>query len=261
MTVQEALNTAVAGGYHIYGSDGMDTLYEGANSEYSAWTRKDNESSFIVPTEETFLNPQFWQALGRALGWSEGCDLAIICVHGEEECQRYRGYYWMFQWHRFTQVLADGHTPDAFFAHLLSSQRMASEIKHQHQAELDDSPDQASLGVHGIHLEVDHIHASAQQARTRAEIARQTAQVTREQCQRTRHMRALMRQGLHRSGGSGHSSTSWQERGAAIATPAGESGNSTDTLTSAGAEITAYANTSRRGAPPSTASDGTAWQA
>jgi hypothetical protein len=71
MTVQEAMNKAVAGGYHIYGSDGMETLYEGANSKYSVWTRKDNESSFIIPTEETFLDPKFWQALGRALGWSD----------------------------------------------------------------------------------------------------------------------------------------------------------------------------------------------
>jgi hypothetical protein len=134
MTVQEVIDKAVAGGYHIYGSDGMDTSYEGATDDYSAWTRKDNDSSFVVPTEETFLDPQFWQALGRALGWSEVCDLAIICVHGEEECQRCRGYYWMYQWHCFIQVLADGNTPDAFFAHLTSSQTRSSGQKHQHQA-------------------------------------------------------------------------------------------------------------------------------
>jgi hypothetical protein len=121
MTVQEALNKATEGGYHIYGSDGMDTYYEGANSEYSVWTRKDNESSFIVPTEETFLDPQFWQALGRALGWSEACDLVIICVHGDEECHRCRGYYWMYQWYRFIQALAHGNTPEAFFECLTSS--------------------------------------------------------------------------------------------------------------------------------------------
>jgi hypothetical protein len=134
MTVQEVIDKAVEGGYHIYGSDGMDTLYEGANSEYSVWTRKDNESSFIVLTEKTFLDLQFWHALGRALGWSEMCDLALICVHGQEECQSYRGYYWMFQWHRFIQVLADGNTPDAFFASLPSSQTIASGHKHQPQA-------------------------------------------------------------------------------------------------------------------------------
>src|SRR5881275_1731662 len=105
MTIQEALNTAVEGGYHLYGSDGMDTDYEGATNDYSAWTRKDNKSSFLVPTEETFLDPQFWQALGRALGWSEACDLAISCRHGEEECQSFRGSYWMYQWHCFIQAL------------------------------------------------------------------------------------------------------------------------------------------------------------
>src|SRR5947208_10657461 len=134
MTIQEALNTAVEGGYHIRGSDGMDTDYEGATNDYSAWTRKDNESSFLVPTEETFLDPQFWQALGRALGWSEACELAISCVHGEEECQSCRGYYWMYQWHCFIQALADGNTPEAFFAHLPSSPTIASGTKHRHEA-------------------------------------------------------------------------------------------------------------------------------
>jgi hypothetical protein len=99
----------------------MDTYYEGANSEYSVWTRKDNESSFMVPVEETFLDLQFWQALGRALGWSEACDLAFICVHGEEGCSRCRGYYWMYQWHCFIQALAHGNTPAAFFACLPAS--------------------------------------------------------------------------------------------------------------------------------------------
>jgi hypothetical protein len=51
MTIQEALNKATEGGYHVQGSDGMDTYYEGASNEYSAWTRKDNESSFVVPVE------------------------------------------------------------------------------------------------------------------------------------------------------------------------------------------------------------------
>jgi hypothetical protein len=133
MTIQEALDKAVEGGYHIYGSDGMDTDYEGATNDYSAWTRKDNDSSFLVPTEETFLDPKFWQALARTLGWSEACDLAISCRHGHEECQSWRGYYWMYQWHRFIQALADGNTPEAFFAHLPSAQTVSS--GHQYQPE------------------------------------------------------------------------------------------------------------------------------
>jgi len=193
MTVQEALNKATEGGYHIHGSDGMDTYYEGANSEYSVWTRKDNESSFIVPTEETFLDPRFWQALGRALGWSEACDLAIICIHEAEEGQRYRGYYWMFQWLRFIQALADGNPPDAFFAQLPSSQWMASEQKNSHEAGLAHTLDSASP----IQPELDDLYETAQQARTKAHRICQTAQVTRAQCQQTRHRRAIIRQLLH----------------------------------------------------------------
>jgi len=118
MTIQDAVNTAVAGGYHIHGSDGIATVYTGANSEYSAWTRTDNHSSFMVPVQETFPDPAFWQALGRALGWEAACDLAIICVHGHEECHRCHGSYWMYQWHCFIQHIANGQTPDAFFASL-----------------------------------------------------------------------------------------------------------------------------------------------
>ena len=122
MTIQDAMNKAVEGRYHINDSEGIETSYIGANDEYSAWTRTDNESSFMVPVEETLLDPRFWQALGRTLGWSAGCDLAITCVHGEEECQSCRGYYWMYQWHCCIQALAHGHTLEAFFAPLTSAQ-------------------------------------------------------------------------------------------------------------------------------------------
>ena len=121
MTIEDALKKATEGGYHIDGSDGTETFYEGANSDFSAWTRTDNGSTFLVAMEETFLDPAFWQALGRTLGWQKACDLFITCVCGDAECQRCRGSYWMYQWHCFIQALADGHTPEAFFARLTSS--------------------------------------------------------------------------------------------------------------------------------------------
>jgi hypothetical protein len=80
MTIAEVLKKATEGGYHIDGSDGTETFYEGANSDFSAWTRKDNGSTFMVAMEETFLDPAFWQALGYALGWQEACDLCITCA-------------------------------------------------------------------------------------------------------------------------------------------------------------------------------------
>ena len=118
MTIAEALSKAVAGGYHIHGSDGMATTYAGASRKFTAWTRHDNDSSFLVPVEETFLDPRFWQALGCALGWQDSCALSISCEQGHKECRRCHGAYWMYQWHCFIQAIADGQTPEVFFANL-----------------------------------------------------------------------------------------------------------------------------------------------
>ena len=59
MTIAEVLNKANEGGYHIHGSDGMDTYYVGANSEYSVWTRTDNEPRSSCRWKERCLIPHF----------------------------------------------------------------------------------------------------------------------------------------------------------------------------------------------------------
>jgi hypothetical protein len=82
-------------GIPMQGSDGGEIAFSGANNAYSAWTRTDTQSSFLIPVQETLLDPAFWRALGRALGWDVSCDLVITCVHGDEECQRCHGYYWI----------------------------------------------------------------------------------------------------------------------------------------------------------------------
>ncbi len=118
MTIQEALNKATEGGYHINGSDGMETDYVGANSEYSVWTRKDHASSFIIPVEATFLDPDFWHALGRTLAW----DQAVMTVHevenGRPTIVTRAGQHWLYHWHHFLDFLADGKTAEDFFATL-----------------------------------------------------------------------------------------------------------------------------------------------
>jgi len=118
MTTQEALNKATAGGYHINGSDGMETDYVGANSEYSVWTRKDNESSFIIPVEETFLDPDFWHALGRALAWDHEVMTVHEVAYGRSTLVTRAGQHWLYHWHRFLDFLAEGKTAEDFFATL-----------------------------------------------------------------------------------------------------------------------------------------------
>ena len=118
MTIEQAIDKATSEGYHIYGSDGMDTSYGGASKEYSAWTRKDNQSTFIVAVEETLLDPEFWQALGRALGW----DCEMITVHvvdnGRPTVVTRAGQHWRYHWHRFIDYLADGKGAESFFENL-----------------------------------------------------------------------------------------------------------------------------------------------
>ena len=68
MTIQEAVNKAVEGGYHMHGTDGMATVYTGANSEYSAWTRTDNHSSF--PHSHEITKPTVCPSHNSASMWS-----------------------------------------------------------------------------------------------------------------------------------------------------------------------------------------------
>jgi hypothetical protein len=50
----------------------------------------------------------------------------------------------MYQWHCFIQAIADGNTPEVFFAHLTSSQTRSSGQKHQHQGGKESSTDHSS---------------------------------------------------------------------------------------------------------------------
>lgn len=127
MTIQEAVTKATEGGYHINGSDGMDTDYVGANSEYSVWTRKDNDSSFIVPVAETFLDPHFWLALGRGLGWDQAVRTRHAVENGRPTLVTRAGQHWLSHWHCFIDYLAEGKTPEAFFATLTSPQSRESQ--------------------------------------------------------------------------------------------------------------------------------------
>ena len=120
MTIAEVLKKATEGGYHRHGSEGLDSDYAGAHSACSAWTRTENDSTCMVTLEETFLDPHFWRALGLALGWHAG--VAMKCLIYEQ--------WWRQPWHRFIDPLADGHTPEAFFARVPCPQPPAPLRQH-----------------------------------------------------------------------------------------------------------------------------------
>ena len=66
MTIQEAMHTALAGGYHMQGVDGGEIAFSGAHNAYSAWTRTETQSSFLIPVQETgnLARPSLLACLG-----------------------------------------------------------------------------------------------------------------------------------------------------------------------------------------------------
>jgi hypothetical protein len=70
--------------------------------------REDNN----MPDEETFLNPDFWQAVGLTLRRRE-MSTCTAYDKGERQCL----------WHRFIDHLAAGKAPKAFFINLSSEKK------------------------------------------------------------------------------------------------------------------------------------------
>lgn len=76
---EEIIKCAIDGGwkydcsprpFHPLG-DGMTCTFAGVNSQWSVWNRDDNGSSICVSHADTFLDPKFFQAIGKAKGWEQ----------------------------------------------------------------------------------------------------------------------------------------------------------------------------------------------
>jgi len=118
MTINEAIISAVKEGYHVSSFVGIDMYYSGADTEWSVWTRRDNESSYMARVEESFLDPKFWRALGRALGWDRAVKTLHVVDNGRPTIITSTGQSWLSHWHSFLDFLAEGKTPADFFAQL-----------------------------------------------------------------------------------------------------------------------------------------------
>ena len=93
MTIQEAIDKAIEGGYP---KQRVEALALHVQAEY-------------------FLETTFWEALVRALG-VEG-DFAYIQL-SRGVPQKMRQPMWLYYWHRFNSHLVAGKSPESFFATL-----------------------------------------------------------------------------------------------------------------------------------------------
>lgn len=73
---------------------------------------------------ETLIDPLFWQALGKAMGW-EKKDFYEVCPLNCDECDgaisEFPQKFWVHSWHCFIDHLAEGKDPESFFESLLSN--------------------------------------------------------------------------------------------------------------------------------------------
>ena len=96
------------------------------------WNRRTATLDMTIINEVVLLDPLFWQAPGKAMGWGE--HTCLVCGYGtkmtriiacDEERHKEGTIYeltsqWRWYWHRFTDHLAEGKDPDSFFQALLS---------------------------------------------------------------------------------------------------------------------------------------------
>ena len=94
MTIQEAINKAIEGGYFP----------------------QERLAALSVPMQaQGFLETAFWEALVPVLG-VEGDFEYIQLTRGEP--RKIRQPMWLYYWHRFHSHLVAGNTPESFFAAL-----------------------------------------------------------------------------------------------------------------------------------------------
>lgn len=110
MTIEEAIKKAKLVGYVV---GGERTPPDTSDDILYAWSE-----------EQVFLDPSFWQSLGKALEWVDlqllgyeafvkNTDQGTGVVKFDEPIKDY-----LYHWHRFIDHLAEGNAPETFFESL-----------------------------------------------------------------------------------------------------------------------------------------------
>ena len=94
MTIREAIEKAIEGGW-----DKTRALFNPNNASYSM--------------EKVYLDPEFWQALGKSIGWR--LDKTQFSEGRQGHTRTYLMSGWQYRWHNFIDHLSDGGTIEEYF--------------------------------------------------------------------------------------------------------------------------------------------------
>jgi hypothetical protein len=128
--MNDAIRLAIEkGGYRWKYYDGHSEFTVGkGNSEWIMLIWKHNNSSFSLEHNDVVVDPEFWKALGKALGWGDKCKDCYIgephewCQHGSH-LDMYGKYWKNAPWadaaSRYFDIKLTGGDEDAFWKGLL----------------------------------------------------------------------------------------------------------------------------------------------
>lgn len=114
MTIQQAIEKAIEGGYHR-GQIGTSPIVE-INCDFAITETKGERNHYGLAW--VWLDPLFWQSLGKAMGW-KNTDGSTDFV--EQRLYLYEDLSsgsWLGHWHRFVDALAEGKSAEDFFKEL-----------------------------------------------------------------------------------------------------------------------------------------------
>ena len=101
---------------------GFEFYFEGVKRTYpNHWAMTTNTAGGIILTSSEITNhAEFWQALGKAMGWENGADLDSRWDYVKgKTTYHYFNDCWEFYWHRFIDHLAEGKAAESFFKEML----------------------------------------------------------------------------------------------------------------------------------------------
>ena len=111
MNLNEAIKIAVENGWKIFkGHQVAAVRFINSGDKRLAEIVEEHNGGSSLTTfsyDEFFLDPLFWQSLGRGMGWVTRENIDGGPEIGIEE--------WKLHWHRFIDALAEGETAEEFF--------------------------------------------------------------------------------------------------------------------------------------------------
>ena len=98
MTIEQAIQKAIESGFPIYGKTDVGFFEEFSPVDWAY---------------EFLLDPEFWQSLGKAMGWAEK---QCVCNGYSSQCAC--DPQWLNQQHELIDHIADGGTIESYFEKL-----------------------------------------------------------------------------------------------------------------------------------------------